>query len=74
MVKSSISFIDGDKGILQYRGYAIEELAEKATFLEVAYLLIYGELPTKVCKIKIGTLFHPTVPGGVNPNPSPISE
>ena len=48
VVKSSISFIDGDKGVLQYRGYAIEELAEKATFLEVAYLLIYGELPNKV--------------------------
>jgi citrate synthase len=44
--KSSITFIDGDKGILQYRGYPIEELAERATFLEVSYLLIYGELPT----------------------------
>jgi len=45
--KSAITFIDGDKGILRYRGYNIEELAEKSTFLEVAYLLIYGELPTK---------------------------
>jgi len=44
--KSAITFIDGDKGILRYRGYPIEELAEKATFLEVAFLLIYGELPT----------------------------
>jgi citrate synthase len=44
--RSSITFIDGDKGILEYRGYPIEELAEKATFLEVAYLLIFGELPT----------------------------
>ena len=42
---STITFLDGDLGILRYRGYAIEELAEKATFLEVAYLLIFGELP-----------------------------
>lgn len=48
VVKSSISFIDGDKGILRYRGIPIEELAEKSTFLEVAYLLIYGRLPNKV--------------------------
>lgn len=45
--KSDITYIDGDKGILQYRGYPIEELAEKSNFLEVAYLLIYGELPTQ---------------------------
>ncbi len=44
--KSKITFIDGEKGILKYRGYAIEDLAEKATFLEVAYLLIHGDLPT----------------------------
>ncbi len=43
---SSITFLDGEKGILRYRGYSIEELAEKADFLEVAYLLIFGELPT----------------------------
>ncbi|MCG3148151.1 MAG: Citrate synthase 1 [Verrucomicrobiae bacterium] len=43
---SKITFIDGDKGILQYRGYPIEELALKSTFVETAYLLIYGELPT----------------------------
>src|SRR5512146_2543698 len=43
--RSHITFIDGDKGILRYRGYNIEELAEKCTFLEVAYLLIFGELP-----------------------------
>lgn len=43
---SAISYIDGDKGILEYRGYPIEQLAEKSTFLEVAFLLIYGELPT----------------------------
>ncbi len=43
---SSITYIDGDQGILLYRGYPIDELAEKKTFLEVAYLLLYGELPT----------------------------
>jgi hypothetical protein len=46
--ESKISFIDGEKGILRYRGYDIEELVEKSTFLEVAYLLIYGELPDQV--------------------------
>ena len=46
-VTSRISYIDGDKGILNYRGYPIEQLAEKSSFLEVAYLLIYGELPDK---------------------------
>lgn len=46
--ESAITFLDGEKGILRYRGYSIEELAEKADFLEVAYLLIFGELPTKV--------------------------
>ncbi len=45
--KSAITFLDGDKGILRYRGYSIEELAEKSNFLEVAHLLIFGELPTK---------------------------
>jgi len=45
--KSSITYIDGDKGILEYRGYPIEQLAEQSNFLEVAYLLIYGELPDK---------------------------
>ncbi len=44
---SKITFIDGDKGILRYRGYPIDELAEKSSFLEVAYLIIFGELPTK---------------------------
>jgi citrate synthase len=46
-VRSSITYIDGDKGILQYRGYPIQDLAEKSTYLEVAYLLLYGKLPTK---------------------------
>jgi citrate synthase len=45
---SAITFLDGEKGILRYRGYPIEQLAEKAEFLEVAYLLIYGYLPSKV--------------------------
>jgi len=45
--ESAITFLDGEKGILRYRGYSIEELAEKADFLEVAYLLIFGDLPNK---------------------------
>lgn len=61
---SSITFLDGEAGILRYRGYPIEQLAEKSTFLEVAYLLIYGELPTKDTllefedNIKMHTLIH----------------
>ncbi len=46
-VRSSVSYIDGDKGILRYRGYPIEQLAEQSTYLEVAYLLVHGELPTE---------------------------
>jgi citrate synthase len=45
--KSKITYIDGDKGILRYRGYAIEQLARQSNFLEVAYLIIFGELPTR---------------------------
>ena len=45
--RSSVTFIDGDKGILEYRGYPIEQLAEKSNFLEVAYLLVHGTLPSK---------------------------
>ena len=45
--KSTITFIDGDKGILRYRGYPIEQLAERSTFLETAYLILHGELPTR---------------------------
>ena len=45
--KSAITFLDGEKGILRYRGYPIEQLADKASFLEVAYLVIYGNLPTQ---------------------------
>jgi citrate synthase len=44
--RSAITYIDGDQGILEYRGYPIEQLAEKSTYLEVAYLLLFGELPT----------------------------
>src|SRR4051812_12124365 len=44
---SAITFLDGEKGILRYRGIPIEELGEKSTFIETAYLLIYGNLPTK---------------------------
>ena len=45
--ESAITFLNGEEGILRYRGYSIEELAEKADFLEVAYLLIFGELPSQ---------------------------
>ena len=45
--KSAITYIDGDAGVLLYRGYPIEQLAEKSTFTEVAYLLMHGELPTQ---------------------------
>ena len=45
--KSAITFLDGEEGILRYRGYPIEQLAEKSSFLEVGYLLIYGTLPTQ---------------------------
>ena len=64
--QSAITFIDGEKGILCYRGYPIEELAEKCTFLEVAYLLLFGELPTSaelgkwVEKITHHTMLHET--------------
>ncbi len=62
--KSAITFLDGEKGILRYRGYSIEELAEKSSFIEVAYLLIYGALPsvdeltTFQNEIKYHTLVH----------------
>ena len=45
--RSAVTFIDGDKGILRYRGYPIEQVAEKASFLETAYLLFEGELPNR---------------------------
>jgi citrate synthase len=52
---SAITYLDGDNGILRYRGYAIEDLAEKSTFIEVAYLLIFGELPSKAQLDKFST-------------------
>jgi citrate synthase len=64
--RSSITFIDGDKGILRYRGYPIEQLAEKCIFLEVAYLILFGELPTApqlkewVAEITHHTMLHET--------------
>src|SRR3954454_24629717 len=45
--RSAITYIDGEAGVLEYRGYPIEELCDKSSYLEVAYLLVYGELPTK---------------------------
>lgn len=65
--KSAITFLDGDNGILRHRGYSIEDLAEKSNFLEVAYLLIFGELPTQQQynkfshDIKTHTLVHEDV-------------
>ncbi|SPM34727.1 Citrate synthase, partial [Mycobacterium rhizamassiliense] len=62
--KSSITYIDGDAGILRYRGYPIDQLAEKSTFLEVSYLLIYGELPSAdqladfTKRIQLHTMLH----------------
>ena len=65
--RSAITFIDGDKGILEYRGYPIEQLAERSTYLEVAYLLVNGELPTQAQldewthQITIHTFVHENV-------------
>ncbi len=65
--KSKITFIDGDKGILRYRGYPIEQLAEKSNYLETAYLLINGELPSKTQfegfteSVKMHTLVHENI-------------
>lgn len=62
--KSAITYLDGEQGILKYRGYPIEQLAEKSTFIEVAYLLLYGDLPTRTqldefgSKISRHTLVH----------------
>lgn len=59
--KSRITFIDGDKGILEYRGYPIEQLAEKSTYLEVAYVLLHGELPSEAqLKEWTGNITHHT--------------
>src|SRR6202011_1242216 len=47
VASSAVPYLDGDNGVLRYRGYPIEQLAEHSSYLEVAYLLVYGELPTK---------------------------
>src|SRR5439155_26107276 len=67
--RSAITYIDGDAGILQHRGYPIEQLCERSTFLEVAYLIINGELPTRaqlqewVHEITVHTFVHENVKG-----------
>src|SRR6185436_2357002 len=65
--RSRITFIDGDKGILLYRGYPIDQLAEKSTYLETAYLILFGELPTTsqleawVHEITLHTMLHENI-------------
>jgi citrate synthase len=65
--QSAVTYLDGDRGILRYRGYPIEQLAENCSFLEVAYLLIHGELPTETeletwcCKVSRHTMVHENV-------------
>ena len=65
--RSRITFIDGDKGVLRYRGYPIEQLAERSTFIETAYLLLNGELPTQAQlngwnkELKFHTMLHENV-------------
>ncbi|MCA9027052.1 MAG: citrate synthase [Planctomycetaceae bacterium] len=67
LCKSTVTYIDGDKGILEYRGYPIEQLAEKCDFQEVAYLLMYGELPNQsqldewVHSLKMHTMVHENI-------------
>ncbi|GAB2285474.1 hypothetical protein Dimus_019923 [Dionaea muscipula] len=66
-VRSSICYIDGDQGILRYRGYPIEELAESSSFLEVAYLLLYGNLPSEhqLAEWEFAVSQHSAVPQGI---------
>lgn len=66
-VRSTISYIDGDEGILRYRGYPIEELAEKSTFVEVSYLIMYGSLPSEsqLAEWNFAISQHSAVPQGV---------
>ena len=65
--RSAITYLDGDNGVLEYRGYPIEQLAEQSSYLEVAYLLIHGELPTSqqlqawVDEITVHTFMHENV-------------
>ena len=58
-VRSSVCYIDGEAGVLEYRGYPIEELCERASYLEVAYLLIYGALPDAGPARRVGVRDHP---------------
>jgi len=80
--QSAITFIDGDKGILRYRGYPIQQLAEKCVFLEVAYLVLFGELPTEpelkewTDKITYHTMLHENTKkflGGFHHDAHPMS-
>ncbi|KAJ8626720.1 hypothetical protein MRB53_020027 [Persea americana] len=66
-VRSAICYIDGDEGILRYRGYPIEELAESSSFLEVAYLLMYGDLPSQnqLAEWEFAVSQHSAVPQGI---------
>src|SRR6476659_3545180 len=65
--RSKITFIDGDKGVLEYRGYPIEQLAENSDFLETAYLILFGELPTSQqyerwsLEITLHTMLHTNI-------------
>ena len=59
---SNVTFIDGEAGILRYRGYPIEQLAEQSSFIEVAYLIIYGELPTVVQRTRFSALLTEHAP------------
>ncbi|KAL2613095.1 hypothetical protein R1flu_024787 [Riccia fluitans] len=67
VARSAVSYIDGDQGILRYRGYPIEELAEKSSFTEVSYLLMYGELPTRseLANWEAAIAQHSAVPEGL---------
>src|ERR1700680_3195299 len=65
--RSAITYIDGDKGVLLYRGYPIEQLAEQSDYLETAYLILFGELPTAAqlqawtCEITLHTMVHENI-------------
>jgi citrate synthase len=65
--RSAITYLDGERGVLRYRGYPIEDLAENCSFLEVAYLLLLGELPTEpqlyewTQKVKRHTMIHENI-------------
>ena len=56
--KSAITYLDGENGILRYRGYPVKELAEKSRFVEVAYLLVHGKLPTEEEQVKFSELLN----------------